>query len=346
MKKDFQISILKACIASSENDWNRYAFRAEWHHDAVLFIGALSSLIADIVIKENVYETCVYFSLNPNVTLKQLRWIANEITDLHVIFETLETEGAFTGDRVYYTMRDDSYYSEPSHSVIREVDRNVQRLSTLLPEFSESTEERCDFWRPLVDGHLKGSLKEKIGTKDRQGNRDRDFYEYHAARFNRDEAWPKYRFSAESLADAEALTIGLGPECYGLTSTTIDKQFESNQAIPDGIANAGPRYIVECHINPTIPLPLLRAITAHIPNCSMIAETIELIEPGIKPKKSKADLSQCLYHLEVRLHGYSRYLTSLSNVMGTAANQLGAAATEEYHLERERQGLPSLRHLY
>lgn len=347
MKKDFQISILEACIASSANDWSRYAFRAECHHDAILFIGVLCSLVADIVIKEDVYETCIYFSLNPNVTLKQLRWIANEIIDLHVIFETLETEAEFTGDRVYYTMRDDSYHTEPSLTVIREIDRNLQRLSSLLPELSDSTKNRCDTFRKrLVDEFLKGSFKEKLAISNRQVNRDRDFYEYRAARFHRDDGWPKYRFSAESLADAEALTIGLGPECYGLTSTAIDRHFEFNQAIPDGIENTAPRYIVECHINPTIPLPLLRTITAHIPNCSMIAETIELIEPGIKPKKSQPDLSQCLYHLEVRLHGYSQYLVSLSNKMEIAATQLGAASTEEYHLERERQGLPSLRHLY
>lgn len=333
MKKEFADLMLEATFSATKatGKWKRYAFRPEFRYDGLVFIGAISSLVADVVFEDEYREyekdgiketyidpfgTTVSFAASPEISLKELRWVANEIVDLHVIFETLKKEKKYTGIRVPYTECDERYYSEPAIEVIEAVARNLERLGAIEPRFQSHTEKLSSHFGFLV-GKRDESYDERYDDVElmrRQVLVDRDFYEFHASRYAANENWPRYAFVAPSLVEAEAFIAGLGQDCYGTKIEAIEHKFVSCPALQK-VDDLFARFNVELNVNCRITLDQLRKIASYLKNGRLLANTLELIEPGCAPVGRSPDLSSYLSAMQERLEAYRKYLFLLGSEM-------------------------------
>jgi len=91
----------------------KYRFRAECEPDVMLFLYAIRGwALRYFAIEDDIYtgddgriyqnsDREVTMDVMCNLSLANLRWIANQITDCHVIAETLQSAESYTGDRTY-----------------------------------------------------------------------------------------------------------------------------------------------------------------------------------------------------------------------------------------------------
>lgn len=94
----------KCELPTSEGDLV-YQFRAECPSDVALFMRAIFHGVphwAQITSEDGLYEPDVILVVKKNTwTLPQMIWMARQITDCHVIEETLQLKENYTGTRIY-----------------------------------------------------------------------------------------------------------------------------------------------------------------------------------------------------------------------------------------------------
>lgn len=89
-----------------------YTFRAEFEKDVNLFLAAIRKWLWEVDIRKQfltdddgttfpIPDRDVVMKLKGNLNLTNLRWIADQIEDCHVIAETIEASKKYTGDRTY-----------------------------------------------------------------------------------------------------------------------------------------------------------------------------------------------------------------------------------------------------
>lgn len=89
-----------------------YTFRAECEWDALLFRAATRKWTQSVNMKElkltdddgtqwSIPDREVVMEIEESIGLANLRWIAEQITDCHVIAESLQTSDKYTGEREY-----------------------------------------------------------------------------------------------------------------------------------------------------------------------------------------------------------------------------------------------------
>ncbi len=143
---DEQNRLLKEFPSDAEGTiGTRYRFRAECQRDADLFLHAILFFIEPSWKMSPISyypDIDVTFSISREISPRDLLWIACSIVDGHVLVQTLEKEGAYTGERDYE--RDiDVHASEfkPSAAVLADMKKGaslyVKRLKFLLTDAKE-----------------------------------------------------------------------------------------------------------------------------------------------------------------------------------------------------------------
>jgi hypothetical protein len=107
----------------------KYRFRAECPRDADLFLRAISRYIEPswTMTPLGWYpDVEVTFTLAKNISPRSLLWIACVITDGHVLVQTLEKEGEYTGKRDYFREIDiQAPRNIPSPKVLSEMKKGL-----------------------------------------------------------------------------------------------------------------------------------------------------------------------------------------------------------------------------
>lgn len=89
-----------------------YAFRAECEADVHLFLSAIAwDILESDISFETVTDSMGFKKSHPdrdvtittsgNLSLEQLRWVADQIEDCHVIADSISPAASYTGERLY-----------------------------------------------------------------------------------------------------------------------------------------------------------------------------------------------------------------------------------------------------
>lgn len=344
MKEQFTTLMLEAILSTNQETWSRYAFRPEYRHDGLIFIGAISSFVKEVDFNDtwlqietngykedhlNPFPDCVSFSLSPELNIQELRWIANELADLHVIFETLEPEETFSGERNFDAHETFGYCAVPAPRVVNQVLINLNRLQALEPLIQSTISDLIEHFSTLqYDKRFLNLANKYLHSNDfiRQYVIDHEFSEYHSSRFGQIEAWPTYSCVAESSIEIEFFAKSLGYECKIISTEAIQDNFQNIQF--DELGTTTPRFKAKLRISQRIPFSTLKTIAEKINNGALIASTLKLDVPGATPESPNQYLSHHLNRAKVRLAAYQKYLQQLENLASNAVDSLDDALHE------------------
>lgn len=154
---------MKQC--SQQPSYIAFRFRAECESDVHLFLSAIGweVLEVDISAEPNINEQGfnrpfpdrdVSMKLAGNLTLENLRWVAEQLTDCHVIADTIQLSEKYDGERLY-----------GEYSAAEPV-QHLSKIASRLLDYQEYLQAQVSITRQSL-GALCGSYESPLDIANR-----------------------------------------------------------------------------------------------------------------------------------------------------------------------------------